>query len=221
MRKLTAFGVLAAARWALVAAVASGPVFAHAQASTVDAAASESPTESSATPVPTTEPPATSLSEPAQESPDLEAPSYRLIAAEISALEQARAEIGLGGPIVLSAAGGVVIGVGASVFLIGLAMETVCPRNVGDSGGALYSADCIKDDDTPAEVMIVGGVIGAAGGVVFAFGLSSLLGRIGDRRALGRRIKELRLLQQSAGDYGSLQLDLGPDRAGISGYWRF
>lgn len=108
----------------------------------------------------------------------------------LSELEQERAKIGIGGPIALTVAGGVVALSGGTLLITGLLLndleDNCAPDELYcDDGGAL------KDDIATTYTTI--GVVGLVlGGVGLAIGLPTLVSRIKARRELGVRIKELR-----------------------------
>lgn len=114
----------------------------------------------------------------------------RLMGDELSELERQRAELSLGGPIAWTIVGGVTALTGASVLLVGLLLESVpsgCEPTDGDYFGDDY---CSEPDATPFLVIGTAGLV--VGAVVLAVALPWMIDRIGERRALGLRIKELR-----------------------------
>jgi hypothetical protein len=75
------------------------------------------------------------------------------------------------------------------------------------------SDGCPEDrQETHDTLYLVGGGLALGGGIAAIIGFVNLLDTIDERRALGRRIDDLRRRRGPA-DYG---LMLGPDRAGLT-----
>jgi hypothetical protein len=120
-----------------------------------------------------------------------------LIGDELSQLERQRAELSLGGPIAAMIVGGVVAVTGGSLLLVGL-MLNATPASCDYAYGA-DSSDCDEMEGTP--FLIIGGAGLVAGALVLAVALPWLIDRIGERRELGLRIKELRRQRTGGGAF--------------------
>jgi len=107
---------------------------------------------------------------------------------ELAQLEAERRQLSLGMPIALSIAGAVTLATGASVLLLGVLMNSTCEQPTLDRDYH-YTCDGSKDGDS---AIVIGAVASVVGGVLGAVGLVQLIDRAGERRELGRRIKELR-----------------------------
>lgn len=125
---------------------------------------------------------------------------------ELSELERQRAKLSLGGPIATTIAGGVIALTGGSFLLVGLLLD-VMPSSCEPADGDYFGGDdyCTEPDATPFIIIGAAGLV--AGALVLAVALPWLIDRIGERRELGLRIKELR--RQRAGD-GAFSWGDGP-----------
>jgi hypothetical protein len=144
-----------------------------------------------------------------------------MLESELDDLRRRRSEIGLGGPIAAVIAGGVVLGVSAVVLLVALAVDNSCSYDQYDYR---YDYDDYYgcDDGDATTLYIVGGLGAALGGITLAYGIFRLVQRGGERRAIGRRMKEIRKeLQYASRPSFDLRADLGSDRAGLRLQARF
>jgi hypothetical protein len=128
--------------------------------------------------------------------------AYRpsLMGDELSELERQRAELSLGGPIATTIIGGVIAVTGASFLLVGALIATL-PSSCDQTNDNDYFGDdfCSEPDSTPFIIIGVAGLV--AGAVILAVALPWLFDRIGERRALGLRIKELRRQRSGGGAF--------------------
>jgi hypothetical protein len=121
---------------------------------------------------------------------------YGYAGESLSDLERQRAEIGIGGPIALTAAGGVIALTGVSFLLTGLVLndvetDNICDPSDPDFGESYCEGSEVTNDIATAYIVV--GLIGVVlGGVGLAVGIPTLSSRIKERRELGLRIKELR-----------------------------
>jgi hypothetical protein len=137
-----------------------------------------------------------------------------MLEAELRDLTMKRSELGLGGPIALIIAGGVVLLLSGTLLLIAMAADSYCDVNGYYDYDYDYGSDCVEDSDTDT-LYIVGGFGALLGGLTAVYGIIRLIDRAGERRALGQRMKEIRRELQNGYSFG-LRLGLGPERAGAS-----
>jgi hypothetical protein len=144
-----------------------------------------------------------------------------MLESELGDLQRRRSELGLGGPIAAVIAGGAVLAVSAGLLLIALAMDNDCSYDEYDYR---YDYDDFYncDDGDATTLYIVGGFGAVLGGLTLVYGIFRLVERGSERRALGRRVKEIRRELGYASRGGvDLRIGLGSDRAGLRLQARF
>ncbi len=142
-----------------------------------------------------------------------------MLETELTDLQRRRSELGLGGPIAAVIAGGAVLAASAGILLVALAMDSNCSHYEYDYS---YYDDYSCDDGAATTLYIVGGFGAVLGGLTLAYGIFRLVERGSERRALGRRMKEIRReLGYAAHARLDVRFSLGSDRAGLRLQARF